>query len=101
MEEIDRFLKYYVSSAKDAYYSMSEGLVVVFVPPENSFYTLNQEGSRIWELADGTHTLKEISIIISSEFGMKREIVVGDVFSFIRSLSAKGILFFKRKRRKM
>ena len=33
-----------------------------------SIYTLNETGSRIWELIDGQHTLREIRDVIAQEY---------------------------------
>ncbi|MBN1913019.1 MAG: PqqD family protein [Candidatus Omnitrophica bacterium] len=72
---------------------------VVFIPAENSFYTLNREGTRIWELADGKRTIRKICEILCSEFRVSRDAVSRDAVSFIKHLSDKGLFVYLRKKR--
>lgn len=41
---------------------------VIVSPRENKVRMLNAVGSRIWQLADGTHTVEEIAVTLTGEF---------------------------------
>ena len=51
-----------------------------------SIYTLNETGSRIWELIDGQHTLREIRDIIVQEYEVTPEEAETDLAEFMAYL---------------
>ena len=51
-----------------------------------SIYTLNETGSRIWELIDGQHTLREIRDIIAQEYEVTPEEAEADLAEFMAYL---------------
>lgn len=51
-----------------------------------SIYTLNETGSRIWELIDGQHTLREIQDIIVQEYDVTPEEAEADLAEFMAYL---------------
>jgi hypothetical protein len=51
-----------------------------------SIYTLNETGSRIWELIDGQHTLKEIRDIIVQEYDVTPEETEADLVELMAYL---------------
>jgi len=51
-----------------------------------SIYTLNETGSRIWELIDGQHSLREIRDIIVREYDVKPEEAEADLAEFMAYL---------------
>ncbi len=53
---------------------------------------LNEVGARIFELADGTHTINEIVQIISDEYDAPAQQIEGDVLEFVHKLVKQQIL---------
>ena len=51
-----------------------------------SIYTLNETGSRIWELIDGQHTLREIRDTIVQEYEATPEEAEADLAEFMAYL---------------
>ena len=50
------------------------------------YFDLNEVGSRIWELADGTRTLSEIVATIRDEYEAPTDQVAGDVSALITEM---------------
>ncbi len=71
---------------------MFEGEVVIVDPEKNMVRMLNQVGSRVWELIDGTRTTKEIVVQLVEEFDVKKEEAKNSVEGFIEDLADKGLL---------
>ncbi len=68
------------------------GEAVVITPGENMLRMFNAAGSRIWELADGSHTVDEIVAALVDAYVVEPEVARADVESFIEDLAGKGLL---------
>ena len=69
-----------------------EGEAVIISPTQNKVRMLNLTGSRIWELADGSHTLTEIAAILSEEFQVTPDDALNSVRTFVEELVAQQLL---------
>lgn len=69
-----------------------EGEVVIVHPDTNMVRMLNPVGSRIWELADGTRTLREIAATLVEEFEVEATVAQQSVTDFVEELRSKDIL---------
>lgn len=69
-----------------------DGEVVILTADGHEIHTLNEVGSAIWALADGTRTIKEIITQICERFEVSPEVAQADVFEFAEQLEAKKIL---------
>lgn len=58
----------------------------------DSIYTMNEVGSRIWELIDGEKNLSEIIDIILNEFEVSPEVAEKDIIEFINQLEQIGAI---------
>ncbi len=70
------------------------GEAVIITPAENTVRMLNAAGSRIWELADGTRTVEQITETLTQEFDVDLAQARSSVTAFIDELAAKGLLAF-------
>lgn len=71
---------------------MIDGEAVILTADGHAIHTLNKVGSAIWELADGTRTIKEIISLIRERFDVSPEVAQGDVLEFATKLADKKIL---------
>ena len=55
-----------------------------------SIYTMNDVGSRIWELIDGRRSLKDIKAVILKEFEVGSEEAEKDLVEFSKKLEKIG-----------
>jgi hypothetical protein len=69
-----------------------DGEAVVILSESNQVNVYNPVGSRIWELADGTRSVKEIVELIINEYEVARERAEADVMSFLDQLVADHVL---------
>ncbi|MCX6020381.1 MAG: PqqD family protein [Chloroflexi bacterium] len=56
---------------------------VLLHPTTGYYFTLNDVGSRTWELCDGTHTVTEMAALLSLEFDAEPETIDADVRTLI------------------
>lgn len=69
-----------------------DGEAVVVLPEENVVKVLNAVGSRIWDLANGTRTVREIIETIHQEFDVDRAQVEQDVIEFVAEMARGELL---------
>lgn len=65
---------------------------VVITPAENTVRMLNPTGTRVWQLADGTHTVEEIALALTQEFEVDYTEALASTQQFIALLEEKGLL---------
>jgi hypothetical protein len=68
------------------------GDAVVISPAANKVRMLNPVGSRIWQLADGNHTVEDIASILTEEFEVERDHARSSVASFVADLVMQDLL---------
>jgi hypothetical protein len=71
------------------------GEAVVITPAENVVRMLNPVGSRIWQLADGTHSNEEIAVVLTDEFDIDLDHARRSVATFLEDLAARGLLSYE------
>lgn len=70
------------------------GEAVVITPAENQVRMFNQIGSRIWELADGAHTVADIVAVLCAEYEVEPEPAAASVAAFLATLHKRGLILF-------
>jgi len=84
----------------DSYPNRSDGIVwraiggeiVIMTADGRKIHTLNNVGSAIWELSDGTRTIGEIMSLICERFDVSSEVAQADVLEFAEQLVDKNVL---------
>jgi pyrroloquinoline quinone biosynthesis protein D len=66
--------------------------VVLLTPDTGEYYTLNEVGGRIWELADGTRTAAEIGGVLQEEYEAPAEEIAADVLEVLGELAQEGLV---------
>jgi len=69
-----------------------DGEAVIVLPESSQVNVLNEVGSRIWELIDGTRSIGEITEIIVAEYDVSAEQAERDVEEFIEELVENKML---------
>lgn len=65
---------------------------VLVLPDSGKVEVLNALGAKIWTLADGTRTVREIAEAIWTEYEVEMDVAERDVQEFIGNLVQRGIL---------
>ena len=65
---------------------------VIITPAENMVRMLDEVGSRIWRLADGSRTVDEIAAALTDEYEVTAEEAGTSVTSFVQALVEKELL---------
>lgn len=84
----------------DRYIVREEGLAwrvlgdqaVVINPRDNMLYPLNTVGTRLWELADGSRTLAEITAMLFDEFEVERQVLETDIQELVSQMVGKLLI---------
>jgi hypothetical protein len=58
----------------------------------NSIYTLNDLGTRIWDLIDGQTNVKQVIETITKEYEVPEEEAAKDIAEYLESLKAAGLI---------
>jgi len=69
-----------------------EGEAVLVLPEQGQVKVLNEVGARIWALADGTRTLRQIAAALCDEYEVDQAQAETDVLDFVTQLVEQGIV---------
>lgn len=69
-----------------------QGEAVILRPEAGKVNVVNEVGARIWELADGSRSIRQIVEQICREYQVEQEQAQADAISFIQHLIDKKIL---------
>ncbi len=75
-----------------AAFRVFEGEATIILPDGSYIKVLNETGSRIWELLDGSRGVKEIAAVIAGEYDTTAESAERDVREFVQELSRHRML---------
>jgi pyrroloquinoline quinone biosynthesis protein D len=68
------------------------GEAVILRPAENAVVMLDEVGSRIWQLADGTRTVADIAAELTREYAVEAEEARSSVERFVEDLVERELL---------
>ncbi len=71
-----------------------DGEAVVILADSSEVNVLNPVGSRIFELADGSHSVEDIIEVIVAEYNISPEQAAADVNEFLKKLVEQSVLIF-------
>jgi hypothetical protein len=66
--------------------------LVLLNPTDGNYYTLDDVGSRIWELCDGRRTAAEVATTICAEYDAPAETVRADVLELLEDLTSEKLV---------
>ena len=66
--------------------------VILLTPDSGEYFTLNEVGGRIWELADGSRTAAEIAGMLVDEYDAPPEEIQADMFELLSELAEERLL---------
>ena len=85
-------LESYPRRCEDLACRVIDGEAVILTTDGRNVHSLNRVGSVIWELSDGTRSIKEIVSLISERFGVPFAVAKSDVLEFQAQLADKNLL---------
>jgi pyrroloquinoline quinone biosynthesis protein D len=66
--------------------------VVLLTRDTGQYYTLNEVGGRIWELADGARTVSDIAQVLAEEYEAPAAEIEIDALEILDELATEGLL---------
>lgn len=71
-----------------------DGEAVLVHAEQKKITVLNGVGARLWELADGQHTIAEMARVIAGEYEVSPVKAESDTLAFCQDLVGRGLLTF-------
>jgi hypothetical protein len=68
------------------------GEAVIVTPSDNIMHSLNEVGTRIWELTDGKRKLGDVALCLQTEFNVDTKQAQTDTLWFVGCLKKKGLV---------
>jgi Coenzyme PQQ synthesis protein D (PqqD) len=65
---------------------------ILLDPSSGEYYTLNDVGARVWELADGTRAVSDIVAVLSEEYDAAPERLEVDVLELLGDLAEERLV---------
>jgi hypothetical protein len=69
-----------------------DGEMVLVHPVQGKVRVLNGVGTRLWELADGQHSIAEMASVIAAEYDVDHDLARSDALAFCADLASRGLL---------
>jgi hypothetical protein len=69
-----------------------DGEAVLVHAEQKKITVLNGVGARLWELADGQRTIREMARVIADEYEVSLVKAESDTLAFCRDLAGRGLL---------
>jgi hypothetical protein len=66
--------------------------VILLTPDSGEYFTLNEVGGRIWELADGSRTVADIAALLVVEYEAPLEEIQADALEVLGELAEEGLI---------
>jgi len=97
--------KEFAMSALDRYVAPDPNVIgrvidkeaVLVLPEQGKVQVLNEVGARIWSLADGTRTVREIAATICTEYDVDPVQAETDTLAFVTELAERGVVLLVEK----
>jgi len=67
---------------------------VIVLPDKGEVKVLNEVGARIWALADGSRSVREIAAVIGDSYAVSPALAEADTIEFLRDLREKALIEF-------
>ncbi len=74
-----------------------ENEAVIISPQERELHSLNEVGTYIWNLADGSRTIEEIAHELARRYEVTPEEVLTDTIAFAQALVERGVAFVSER----
>ena len=65
---------------------------LLFNMDDGNYFSLNEVGSRIWDLCDGQHTVTQIIATIAQEYDAPGDLIENDVLTLLTDLQSGGLI---------
>ena len=70
----------------------SAGTLVLLHPDSGEYYTLDEVGSRVWDLCDGSRRVADVVEVIHAEFDAPLETIRDDVLELLDDLAREHLV---------
>jgi hypothetical protein len=81
-----------IQRQKEVAWRLIDGEAVIITPSDSTMHSLNESGTRIWELINGNRTLGEVAEAVQVEFDVDADRARKDTLWFVECLAKKGLV---------
>jgi hypothetical protein len=93
MTTLDRF----VHPATGVVGQVLEREAVVILPLKGQVKVLNEVGALIWSLIDGTRSIHDIAVAITTRYDVDPDVAEADTLDFVTDLVSRGMVTLERQ----
>lgn len=83
---------YMKQNLEDTASRVIDGEAIIINLDSGIYYSLNEVGTAIWELADGNRTIREIAKAICDEYAVDHEEAEKDTLEVVNDLVGQGLV---------
>jgi hypothetical protein len=65
---------------------------LLFNMDDGNYFSLNEVGSRVWELCDGSRTVAQLLATLADEYDAPRDVLENDILKLLEELQAKDLI---------
>ena len=87
----------YVARSKQVAARMLGDEMVIMSSKDSTLFTLNPVATVIWNAADGSKTLQQISELVCEEFAVSPEMALADARELVTDLAKHGIVLISEQ----
>jgi hypothetical protein len=66
--------------------------LVLLKPDDGQYFSLDDVGGRIWELADGTRSVADIAAVVADEYDGPHEAIRTDTLELLEELAGERLV---------
>ena len=92
LQELDAFMTVRFIRTSSVIAQPNGESTVLFDMESGRYFSLNDTGSRVWSLCDGTRTSGQIADLMSEEFAVAPETLREDVSELLGELTVRGLV---------
>ena len=85
-------LQSYPQRQEQVIYQKASSAFLLLNMNDGNYYSLNEVGSRIWELCDGNHSIAQLVETLAAEYDVPEEVLAKDVLDLLEKLQIERLI---------
>lgn len=90
--ELPLRLDYVPMRRQDVLAQGTDDSLMLFDMESGNYFSLNEIGSRVWELSDGSRNLQQIALQLEQEYDAPSKLILQDLMSLVSTLEDNHLL---------
>jgi hypothetical protein len=78
--------------SKQVTFQSVEGEAILIHIPSGKYFSLNQVGTKFWEMCDGSKSIEDHAQMLAQEYNVDKKITLADLLELSHKLLEKGLV---------